>query len=271
VAKGGAKVLQDDELEEFSYDDLVDMLNDAGELMIKKKAKLKDLELRYGSLQASYEELKTSHENLKETHEKLAEAHNTLLDHKDKAKLSMEASSETCKSYCVSSSTNPSCGTSDMSSCDESLVLENKKLKKEVTYLTNDLSKCYDSRAKFNHYWSSQKFTLNRQGHGYIPKKGKKAFYATKTVFVKKDGRPYCEKCKKMGHNEKNCTNNKVISFDSSYVLMKDSKGCVSAKYVGLPIYGAKKNAIWVSKTLVINIQVPKKIWYLKELLLFCR
>ena len=79
------------------------------------------------------------------------------------------------------------------------------------------------------------------KGLGYIPKKGKKAFYDTKTMFVKKDGRPYCEKCKKMGHNEKNCTNNKAVSFDSSYVLMKDSKSCVSAKYVGLPIYGAKK------------------------------
>ena len=108
MAKGGAKILQDDELEEFSYNDLVDTLNDAGELVIKEKAKLKDLELKYGSLQTSYEELKTSHENLKETHEKLEEAHNTLLDHKNKAKLSMRASSETCKSCCVFSSTNPS-------------------------------------------------------------------------------------------------------------------------------------------------------------------
>jgi len=90
----GARVLQDDdELEEFSYDDLVDMLNDASNLVIKEKEKLKDLELKYGSLQASYEELKTSHENLKETHVKFKEAHNTLLDHKDKAKLSMGASS----------------------------------------------------------------------------------------------------------------------------------------------------------------------------------
>ena len=40
MEKGGAKVLQDDKLEEFSYDDLVDMLNDAGELVIKEKAKL---------------------------------------------------------------------------------------------------------------------------------------------------------------------------------------------------------------------------------------
>ena len=38
MAEGGAKVLQDDdELEEFSYDDLVDMLTDAGELVIKEK------------------------------------------------------------------------------------------------------------------------------------------------------------------------------------------------------------------------------------------
>ena len=48
MAKGGVKILQDHELEEFSYDDLVDMLNDADELVIKEKAKLKDLELKYG-------------------------------------------------------------------------------------------------------------------------------------------------------------------------------------------------------------------------------
>jgi hypothetical protein len=143
--------------------------------------------------------------------------------------------------------------------------LENEKLKKEVICLTNDLSKCYDSRAKFNHHWSSQKFTLNRQGLGYIPKKGKKAFYATKTTFVKSDGRPYCEKCNNMGHVEKNCSNKKPISFDSSYILMKDSKGSVCAKYVGLPIYGDKKNAIWVPKTLVTNIQGSNKIWVPKR------
>ena len=63
MAKGGAKVLQDDELEEFSYDGLVDMLTDAGDLVIKENEKLKDLELKYGSLQAFYEELMTSQEN----------------------------------------------------------------------------------------------------------------------------------------------------------------------------------------------------------------
>ena len=79
--------------------------------MIKKKAKLKDLELKFDSLQASYEELKTSHENLKGTYQKLEEAQNTLLVHENKAKLSVGVSSETCKLCCVSSSTNPSCST----------------------------------------------------------------------------------------------------------------------------------------------------------------
>ena len=43
----------------------------------------------------------------------------------------------------------------------------------------------------------------------------------TKTTFVKSSGKPYFEKCKKIGHVEKNCTNKKVISFDSSYMLIK--------------------------------------------------
>ena len=47
--------------------------------------------------------------------------------------------------------------------------------------------------------------------------------------------------CKKVGHVEKNCTNKKVISFDSSYMLMKNSNDNVSAKFIGIPIDGAKK------------------------------
>ena len=90
MAKGDAKVQQDGELDELSYDDLVEMINDADEFITKEKAKLKDLKLKFTSLQNSYEELKTSHENLKETHEKLEEAHNTLLNHERKATLSIE-------------------------------------------------------------------------------------------------------------------------------------------------------------------------------------
>jgi len=82
---------------------------------------------------------------------------------------------------------------------------------------------------------------------------------------VKNDGQSFCEKRKNISYSEKNCTNNKAISFDSSYVQMKNSSGSVCAKYVGLPIFGAKNNAIWVPKTLVTNIQGPKKVWVPKR------
>ena len=125
MAKGGAKVQQDGELDELSYDDLVEMLNDADEFMTKEKAKLKDLKLKFTSLQDSYEELKTSHENLKETHEKLEEAHNTLLSHERKATLSIGVSCDLIDDKsCGSSSTSSLCTKIDNSSCNESLIME---------------------------------------------------------------------------------------------------------------------------------------------------
>ena len=85
---------------------------------------------------------------------------------------------------------------------------------------------------------------MNKEGLGYIPKKGRAAFVHTWTTFVKASGVSYCENCKNLGHDEKNCTNKKAISFDPRYVRFKNSKGCVSAKVIGIPINGAKKNAI---------------------------
>ena len=41
-------------------------------------------------------------------------------------------------------------------------------------------------------------FTLNKQGFGYIPKKGKRAFVQTKTTFVKSSGKPYCENARRL-------------------------------------------------------------------------
>ena len=69
----------------------------------------------------------------------------------------------------------------------------------------------------------------------------------TKTTFVKSSGKSYCEKCKKVGH------------------ALKNSNGNVSAKFVGIPIDGAKKNAIWVPKVLVTNVQGHKKVWVAKR------
>ena len=106
---------------------------------------------------------------------------------------------------------------------------------------------------------------MNKEGSGYIPKKGRAAFVQTRTTFVMASGIPFCENCKNLGHDEKNCTNKKAIFFDPRYVLFKKFNGFVSAKFVGIPINGAKKDAIWVPKALVSNIQGPKKIWVPKR------
>jgi hypothetical protein len=40
-------------------------------------------------------------------------------------------------------------------------------------------------------------------------------------------------------------------------MLVKGANG-VKAKFIGAPIVGSKKKAIWVLKTLVTNLQGPK-------------
>jgi hypothetical protein len=63
--------------------------------------------------------------------------------------------------------------------------LENESLKKEVDCLSEDLAKWFGSHTKFNHCSTSQKFTLNRNGIDYEPKKEKSAFIPKKTIFEK--------------------------------------------------------------------------------------
>jgi hypothetical protein len=99
--------------------------------------------------------------------------------------------------------------------------------------LTNNWGKCYDKGAQFSHCWANKKFTINRQGFGYITKKGKAAFVQTKTTFVKNSAIPFCESCRNAGDYEKNCTNKRAISFDPRYVLIKNSSGSVCANLLG--------------------------------------
>ena len=42
-------------------------------------------------------------------------------------------------------------------------------------------------------------------------------------------------------------------------MLVKGANG-VKAKFIGIPIVGPKKKAIWVPKTLVTNLQEPKQV-----------
>ena len=138
--------------------------------------------------------------------------------------------------------------------------------------LTHALGKAYGGEARLLKCLGSQRFSLNKETLSYTPKKGKKAFATHKPSFVKSNGR-YCNKCKQVGHLELNCNkmnknkknaNVPYIPFDSCYVLTKGEKG-VHAKFVGTPIVGPKKKAIWVPKSLVTNLQGPKQVWVPKK------
>jgi hypothetical protein len=80
----------------------------------------------------------------------------------------------------------------------------------------------------------------------------------------------YCSSCKQVGHIEQYCKNKKShanvssIKFDSCYMLTKGTNG-VKAKFVGTSLLGPKKKDIWVPKSLVTNLQGPKRVWIPKK------
>ena len=115
----------------------------------------------------------------------------------------------------------------------------------------------------------SQRASLYKKELGYIPKKGKATFTPHKTYFMKNNGW-FCTSCNQVGHKEHDCKNKKShanvfsIKFDSCYLLTKGADG-VNAKFIGAPIMGSKKKAIWVSKSLVTKLQGPKQVWVPKK------
>ena len=138
-------------------------------------------------------------------------------------------------------------------------MAENETLKKEVNELTRALGNAYGGDARLLKCLGSQRFSLNKEGLGYTPKKGNATFVTPKASFVKGKCR-FCNRCKQVGHIEKYCKTNKnkqpsvsLIKFDSCYMLVKGANG-VKAKFIGTPIVGPKKKAIWVPKTLVTNL-----------------
>jgi hypothetical protein len=172
---------------------------------------------------------------------------------------------------------NPSCSTttstlplSDGFTCDASLMVENETLKKEVNELTRALGNAYGGDTRLLKCLDSQMFSLNKEGLGYTPKKGKATFVTSKASFMKGNGR-FCNRYKQVGHIEQYYKTNKnkqpnlsSIRFDSCYMLVKGANG-VKAKFVGTPIVSSKKKAIWVPNTLVTNLQGPKQVWIPKK------
>jgi hypothetical protein len=59
--------------------------------------------------------------------------------------------------------------------------------------------------------------------------------------------------------NKNKNANVSSIKLDSFYVLTKGTNG-VHAKFIGASWMGSKKKAIWVLKSLVTNLQGPKRV-----------
>jgi hypothetical protein len=115
------------------------------------------------------------------------------------------------RSPIIVESTNPSCSTStsistisDGFTCDASLIVENETLKKEVNELNRALGKAYGGEACLLKCLGSQRLSLNKEGLGYTPKKGKATFVTHKPSFVRSNGR-FRNRCKQVGHLEYNC------------------------------------------------------------------
>jgi hypothetical protein len=137
-------------------------------------------------------------------------------------------------------------------------MVENETLKKEVNELTRALGNAYGGEARLLKCLDSQRVSLNKERLGYTPKKGKAAFATSKASFVRGNGH-FCNRCKQVGYikpyckNRNKSTNVLSIKFDSCYILTKGVNG-VKAKFIGTPIVGLKKKAIWVPKSLVTNL-----------------
>jgi hypothetical protein len=129
------------------------------------------------------------------------------------------------------------------------------------------LVRYFGSQVRFNHIWTNQKFTLDKDALGYLPKKGKEAFILKESIFVnsnasfdEEERMKMCHKCKTMVDVDHQCKSKKTVSLDPSYILKKDSKGVVCVQYDGRSLGSSKKKSIWVPKILVTNIEEPKKI-----------
>ena len=155
--------------------DLMDMLEQAHECLEMKRKECKELWKELKALKQSFDELNASHESLKEDHKELGKAHtklkkaqSSLLEQvkKEEAKkeqvivtydvgLTCDILDESFYKPIVVAPTNNSCSTttstspfSDGFTCDASLMVENKTLKKEVNELTRALDNAYGGDAR---------------------------------------------------------------------------------------------------------------------------
>ena len=167
------------------------------------RKELKALKKVFDELNATHESLKEDHEELGKAHKKLEESHSSQLNEQNEKDhvvtcdkgLTCDIIDESSYKPIVVAPANPSCGSSSTSTspmsdgftCDASLMVENETLK-EVNELTRDLGNAYRGEARLLKCLGSQRFSLNKEGLCYTPKKGKAAFAPHNTSFVKNNG-----------------------------------------------------------------------------------
>nr|ABF97883.1 retrotransposon protein, putative, unclassified [Oryza sativa Japonica Group] len=156
----------------------------------KEIVKFKALKKDHASLEVLYEKLKTSHERLTIPHEKL----NATCHIAHVASSNISTSCDDLMDMPSPSSSSSSC----VSICDASLVVENNELKEQVAKLNKSLERCFKGKNTLDKILSEQRCILNKEGLGFIPKKGKKPSHSA-TRFVKSNGK-YCSKCREVGH-----------------------------------------------------------------------
>jgi vacuolar-type H+-ATPase subunit I/STV1 len=141
------------------------MLEDAKEHVDIKRRECKDLRKELKALKQAFDKLNTSHERLEEAHKKLGKvhkklekAHSSLLNEQNEKEhaatcdkgLTCDIIDESFYKPIIVAPTNPSCSTStsissssDGFTCDATLMVENKTLKKEVKEPNHTLAKAY--------------------------------------------------------------------------------------------------------------------------------
>ena len=151
--------------------------------------KVKFLEQSLDELNATHERLMEAHEKLGKAHSKLEKAHSSLIEQckVEEAKkeqviiscdvgLTCDLIDESFHEPIIVAPTNTSCSTiiTTPPMNDTSLMVENENLKKEVNELTRALGNAYGGDARLLKCLGSQRFSLNKEGLGYTPRKAKR-------------------------------------------------------------------------------------------------
>jgi ElaB/YqjD/DUF883 family membrane-anchored ribosome-binding protein len=163
----------------------MDMLEQAHSCLELKRKECKELRKELKALKQSFDELNVSHESLKEdnevlskAHTKLEKAHSSLLEQAKKEVVvtcdigsTCDLISESFYDPIIVAPTNPSCSTFTFTSstsngftCDASLMVENKTLKKEVNELTRALGKAYGGEDHLLMCLGTQRTPLYKEG-----------------------------------------------------------------------------------------------------------